>query len=304
MNINTEINNEVRIYRKEIDKQLYQLKSEIGNLRRERYKILEEERIIVRDIIKKEIQQLEDFIKKSMLKVTGQTNEEIHRIYYEGKKIGKKIDKIVIKKAEKEAAKTIKTIGRQAERQLTQNVKQQIEKETNRMRGDLHEAERRAVTDELTGTFNRRYFEPRTKMELTVAQKAGDCVTLLLLDIDDFKKVNDSLGHPAGDSVLIESSETLREILRKEDILGRYGGEEFIVIFPGIRKEEAVKTAKRLRKSIAAHPFYWEGDSFNITISIGVASYPDDAEDYLTLLKIADNRLMKAKRTGKNRVIS
>lgn len=290
-------------YREGIDKQLVELKNEIDYLRLERHKILEVERKEVRNIISSEIKKLKEFVENSMKEIDNETSKEIYRIHHEGKKVGRKIDEIATKKVQKKTAQTLKTIGKQAERQLKDTVQRQIERETFKIRDDLVEAEKRAVTDSLTGAYNRRYFMPRLKMEVTVAGKVGDKISLLMLDIDNFKKINDTYGHPAGDSVLREISMKLHEGLRKEDILGRYGGEEFVIFLPQIIKKEAVKTAERLRRSIKRHPFYWEGESFNLTISLGVAAFPEDSEDYIRLIEVADERLLKAKREGKDRVI-
>ena len=290
-------------YREEVDKQLLELKNEIDYIRLERYKILEAERKEVRNIISSEIKKLKEFIENSIKAIGSETSKEIYRIYHEGKKVGRKLDEIAEKKVEKKVAQTVKTIGKQAERQLKDTVQRQVERETFKIRNDLVESEKKAVTDSLTGAYNRRYFLPRLKMEVSVSSKVGDKISLLMIDIDNFKKINDTYGHPAGDSVLKEISIKLREGLRKEDILGRYGGEEFIIFLPQITKSEAVKTAERLRWSIKRHPFYWEGESFNLTISLGVAVFPEDSEDYIRLIEVADERLLKAKKEGKDRVI-
>ena len=129
-------------------------------------------------------------------------------------------------------------------------------------------------------------------------------LSLLMMDCDNLKEINDTYGHPAGDSVLAEVAGKFRENLRREDILIRYGGEEFVVILPGMSIEKASGTAQRLRNMIGEYPFYWEGEGFNITISIGVASFPKDTGEYRRLLNIADKRLLKAKNMGKNRIVN
>lgn len=293
-------------YKKNIDdinKQLFQLKTEIGYIRRERKKMLDEERARITDLIDVELEKVRGFIRESIREISEQTSEQIYRLYNEGKKVGQKIDMIAQKKAAEQAASSLYNIEKQAERRFAKNVKKKIDEETSRMKDDLKAAEYKAITDELTGAFNRRYFEPRLRMEFSIASRAGDSLSLLMMDIDNFKHFNDTYGHPAGDEVLAEAAHRLKDGLRQEDMLGRYGGEEFVVLLPGIDRKSAYATAERLRKSIAETPFYWEGTALYITISIGLASFPEKASGSAELLRKADDALLKAKETGKNRVI-
>ncbi len=194
-------------------------------------------------------------------------------------------------------------MGKQAQRQLTGNVKEQIEKETSRLRVGIKEAEQRAIRDELTHVFNRRYFIPAIKKEMKIAKRLEEDLSLIIMDIDNFKGINDTYGHPAGDSVLAEVADILREHKRAKDTLVRYGGEEFVIIFPAMDKAAAYKAAERIRIAVNKYIFYWEGESFSVSLSIGGAAFPKDAQNYSDLLQKADKKLLEAKETGKNKTI-
>lgn len=154
-----------------------------------------------------------------------------------------------------------------------------------------------ANSDSLTGLWHHGYFQYLLGEEIKRSEARKEKFTVLMTDIDDFKKFNDSFGHQAGDAILRCISGIFKEASRKIDIVARYGGEEFVFILPGANKEEALVAAERLRTSVEKNP-YMKG----ITISIGVASYPDDAEEKELLISKADKALYKAKETGKNKV--
>jgi diguanylate cyclase (GGDEF)-like protein len=158
--------------------------------------------------------------------------------------------------------------------------------------------EHRASTDALTGLFNRRAFESRLARELEAADTSGAPLSLVLLDIDRFKNVNDSFGHPAGDEVLIEVAARLRETSRKGEVLARLGGEEFVWMLPGTDGEDAVQAAERARRSIAAAPFAVVGA---VTVSAGVCELADAGKAHL--MDRADQALYRAKRYGRNSTV-
>jgi diguanylate cyclase (GGDEF)-like protein len=125
-----------------------------------------------------------------------------------------------------------------------------------------------------------------------------------MLDIDRFKKINDSYGHLAGDFVLRELGKVLQEGLRADDFLARYGGEEFALIMREISKRNALQTAERIRKLVETSTFKHEGKKMAVTVSIGLATWPDDRIDSVQdLVKAADNNLYAAKRKGRNKVV-
>ncbi|MFQ5737157.1 MAG: diguanylate cyclase [Thermodesulfobacteriota bacterium] len=169
---------------------------------------------------------------------------------------------------------------------------------TARMLEDL------SYRDGLTNLYNHRYFYNRLKEEISNSSKTCIPFSVLILDLDDFKKYNDAHGHPMGDTLLRALAETVRNALRGSDVVCRYGGEEFSVILPGTDKNSAMKAAEHVRASIECREFEKEETQplGRITITIGVASFPVDAKSVEELVKKADDALYKAKHLGKNRV--
>jgi diguanylate cyclase (GGDEF)-like protein len=166
-----------------------------------------------------------------------------------------------------------------------------------------------ALRDSLTHAFNRRYFLERMGAEIRFADRHNQPLAMLLLDIDHFKQINDRFGHPVGDQVLCSFAELLTRTLRAEDVLARYGGEEFAVLARGIAAPNALLLAERLRKRVSALEFAPKGPSLGLTVSIGVASFPDgptpcrSAQEAVDrLIARADAALYRAKNSGRNRV--
>lgn len=170
----------------------------------------------------------------------------------------------------------------------------------------LHrEAQQLAIMDGLTGIFNRRYFTMQFDQEIHRAARFLESFSLIMLDIDDFKLVNDTYGHMLGDSVLVELARRVTAVIRDVDWFARYGGEEFVLLLPGTPIDGGVKTAEKIRAAIAAEPFKGETveASVQVTVSAGVASFPTHGRERSTLLQVADSGLYTAKRNGKNQVV-
>lgn len=159
---------------------------------------------------------------------------------------------------------------------------------------------RSAVTDGLTGLYNHEYFVGALRRETQRSKRHGLKVSLAMIDVDDFKHLNDTLGHPEGDRALAESAALLVQSLREIDIAARYGGEEFALILPDTPRMGAFVVADRIRRRIEEH-FRRHGE-LPLTVSAGVATFPDDAADVEQLVKRADEALYRSKRDGKNRV--
>ncbi|WP_051938073.1 GGDEF domain-containing protein [Ferriphaselus sp. R-1] len=172
--------------------------------------------------------------------------------------------------------------------------------ERKRLEMELH---RQARLDYLTGLSNRRDFMERAQLELARTQRYGNALSVLMLDVDNFKKINDSHGHDAGDMVLKSIALTFHKVLRSVDIIGRLGGEEFAVILPETGVETALEVAERLRETISASEVALsDGLRIHFTVSIGAASINNIASNIDTLLRESDRALYKAKLTGKNKV--
>jgi diguanylate cyclase (GGDEF)-like protein len=170
----------------------------------------------------------------------------------------------------------------------------------------LHETvERQAVTDELTGLCNRRRFQEAMATEVERSRRFGQPLGLVLLDLDNFKTINDTYGHQQGDLVLREVARVLRETSREIDEPARYGGEELAVVLPGTDLEGAFNLAERVRAGIEELelPLLDGAGELKITASFGVATLPGSADDMRGLVAAADAALYRAKRTGKNRTM-
>jgi len=164
-----------------------------------------------------------------------------------------------------------------------------------------------AITDSHTGLFNYRHFQEQLAVAVREAQLMATHVSLLMLDLDFFKRCNDTYGHPTGDAVLQQFARVVRESCRTGDQVFRYGGEEFTVILPGAQEEVALRVAERIRERVALHGFVTRSGrrlDFQITVSIGVSSYPRDCLSHGDLLIAADKALYAAKASGRNRVVT
>lgn len=166
-----------------------------------------------------------------------------------------------------------------------------------------HELERLATHDQLTGLYNRRELDRRFQEELERARRYGHTLSLLWLDLDHFKAVNDRFGHLAGDALLTQVSSRLNATLRSVDTLARYGGEELVAILPEKSVEEGLATAERLRRLIETSTYTIDGHEYGaLTASIGVAGYPDHGSAAADLYSAADAAMYRAKHGGRNQV--
>lgn len=172
------------------------------------------------------------------------------------------------------------------------------------LRREMEEELRRlAVTDALTGVANRRQLLQMGEQALRRAERNSGELSVLLLDIDYFKKINDTLGHPAGDSALVGLAQVANAIVRNVDLVARLGGEEFAVLLPDTPLEGAVDVAERLRRAVADKVFMGpEGQRIGFTISLGCASVKEGVRNFAELLSLADQALYSAKQGGRNRV--
>jgi two-component system cell cycle response regulator len=164
---------------------------------------------------------------------------------------------------------------------------------------------RLTIIDALTDTHNKRYLLEFLDRELARSARYNRPLALVLFDIDHFKRINDELGHLGGDFTLRELSSCVKSAIRKEELFARYGGEEFVVVLPETTLEGGVNAAERIRSLVESHRFQYEGRTYPVTISLGVAHTTGD--ESLTpheLIRLADEKLYQAKNSGRNRVVA
>lgn len=161
---------------------------------------------------------------------------------------------------------------------------------------------RQATRDVMTGVYNRGHFTELATQEVERARRFSEPLSAILMDIDHFKKVNDTYGHEVGDKTIISLAKTSADFLRKIDFIGRIGGEEFAIILPRANKEPAFEMAQRLRLKLSEQKIAAPERTFSYTVSMGVASLRSHTKDLAELLRNADAALYKAKREGRNRV--
>jgi len=188
----------------------------------------------------------------------------------------------------------------QAERD---NLEKSVADRTRELQEANARLERLAVTDGLTGVYNHRRFQEGLAAELLRSTRTGRPVSVLMADVDLFKKVNDAMGHPAGDELLRRLAQVLNSALRGTDLLARYGGEEFAALLPETSKTVAGQVAERMRAAVEAELNVDGRWTQKITISVGVATYPDDGKTGEQALIAADEALYVAKHQGRNRVV-
>ncbi|MBD1555098.1 sensor domain-containing diguanylate cyclase [Pseudomonas typographi] len=164
------------------------------------------------------------------------------------------------------------------------------------------ELQKLSSTDRLTGLYNRGHWEEALKLEYARHARYGNMSSLIMFDIDHFKKVNDTYGHPTGDKVIQSVANVVREHVRDADIYGRYGGEEFALLLPDTDKAGGLVLAERLRHAVEGMAVSHGGNAVNFTISLGVADLSRPAVDYKELIEWADQALYVSKKSGRNRV--
>ncbi|MBX3666287.1 MAG: diguanylate cyclase [Burkholderiales bacterium] len=195
------------------------------------------------------------------------------------------------------------TRRREAEDTL-RDANERLQRQLAEIQGLQEQLQEQALRDSLTGLYNRRYFDDVLERELALARRQHYPVSLVMIDIDHFKQLNDSHGHQAGDAVLRELAKYLTDNSRAGDLICRWGGEEFVAVMPHTPLSGAIRRAEFWRSSFAAHPFSFGGPEFGNTLSAGVAVWPGDGDTPEDLLRAADRALYRAKSGGRNRVES
>ena len=187
----------------------------------------------------------------------------------------------------------------QALEQANEALREQIE-EISRLQEQLREQVHR---DPLTGQYNRRYLDATLQREMRRCARESAPLSLLMMDIDHFKSVNDTHGHLVGDEVLRQIGLILATHARSHDVVCRYGGEEFLLMLPQLPLTQALQRAEQLRRVVQQHAFLTDGGDIHVTLSVGVAAFPENGQTVDELLRNADHALYQAKREGRNRVV-
>lgn len=189
-------------------------------------------------------------------------------------------------------------------RQTNEELERRVQARTAELEAANLRLQELAITDCLTGFLNRRHFYELAERELNLSRRSARPLSVLMVDMDRFKDINDTLGHAAGDQVLRGIGDVFRATLRQTDIIGRYGGEEFAALLPETGPVEVCVIADRLRTEVAQHAIAWQGGSIHCTLSVGIAHF-DPARDLSVdaLIDRADAALLQAKGRGRNRLI-
>ena len=184
-----------------------------------------------------------------------------------------------------------------------ENLQQQVAVATEELRQQKEAAEMLARVDALTGVASRRAFTERAELEIQRALRYRQPLCVVMVDLDRFKRVNDTYGHSVGDAVLVAFAQAIMHEVREVDMVGRLGGEEFAVLLPGIAGEEAMRVAERMRLAVEKRELMVGGQPLRFTASFGVAEFDGIELNMAGLLARADSALYHAKHTGRNRVV-
>jgi diguanylate cyclase (GGDEF)-like protein len=194
------------------------------------------------------------------------------------------------------------------ERKVSENALQDANEKLRQQLAEINELQKNlrelAIRDPLTGLFNRRFLEETLDREFAIARRQGTTVCLVMMDIDGFKGFNDTHGHDAGDFLLRKLGELLHDEIRRSDISCRYGGEEFLLVMPGVSLEKGKERAERLRRTFSAGKYQHMGTPLTATLSIGVAIYPTHGATWQKVLHAADKAMYAAKEAGRDKVVS
>ncbi|MDR0441562.1 MAG: GGDEF domain-containing protein [Candidatus Accumulibacter sp.] len=195
----------------------------------------------------------------------------------------------------------VRTLGEefQEKKRILQQARMNL-LERQHLSAGLNEYRQKSRRDGLTGLFNRATFDELLQQNMSIAEKTGANLSLILIDIDDFKDVNDNYGHVVGDQVLSDIGRILQSILRREDAVCRYGGEEFAVLIQYATQEQVAQAAEKIRSHVESHSF---GEPPRLTVSVGCSTYQME-ESATSFINRADLALYEAKRGGKNRVVA
>ncbi len=262
-------------------------------------RVLEEEKKELKNIILLMAESLKEFL--------GSSDEFSKTIEEFVNKIQQTDDVDEIKKIKLELLKATENIKNKTEnihKKLTEadRMIKQAQEKMKKLEEEMEKAKKQALYDGLTGAYTRAVFNDRIVKEIEKAKREGKKLCFMMIDIDHFKKINDTYGHQTGDLVLKILIKQIKKVIRDFDFLARYGGEEFCIILPDTDIKTANEIAERIRKKIEKTKFIYKGEKFPVTISIGVTELNKN-DNEKTIIERADRALYKAKNSGRNRVI-
>jgi len=256
----------------------------------------------------KELRDIIELLTRAMANIDVENRDFYHRVYDQSEKMEKitRLDDIKkIKTAlalEVNQMRGIVDLKKDQDRRQVQLLAGQVDS----LRQELERTRAKSMTDGLTGVYNREAFDDALATMIERSRVMNNEFSLLMLDLDDFKQINDKYGHPIGDRVLVAFSQKCRDSIRGDDYIARYGGEEFTILLPGANFKNALKKGRHICDTIAAARYATStgqnDDYLTVTVSIGVTVFQkDDTSE--SIIKRADEALYKAKRSGKNRAI-
>lgn len=261
------------------------------------------------DIREKEFKDIIDLLTKAITKINSADQAFNHKLFEQSEKMEEisRLDDIKrIKNALKDQIEQMRDVVQDKQSNDERQIRQ-LSGQVNSLRTELEKVKIEAMTDGLTGAYNRKSFDTFIRGLVERSSVMNGSFSLLMMDIDNFKTINDTHGHNTGDRVLLAFANKCREHIRDEDFFARYGGEEFVVVMPGASLRIAAKRGKQVCKAIAAARYALEnvepGEVLKITTSIGVGSWKK-GDTAISIVQRADQALYMAKQTGKNRVVT
>ncbi len=292
----------------ESDKKLRKIKTVFNRHQKRIRRYIERQRAYIQDR-EKEFKDIIDLLAKALATMDSENQVYNQRIYAQSEKIEQITRLDDIKRIKQELTDQIEQM-RETVRKKQYHDNGELEllsKKVSVLDTELKKARAESMLDGLTGIGNRRVFDTKIRELIDTAAKSGGELSVLMLDIDNFKKINDNYGHQTGDRVLVALARKCAGFIRNDDIIARYGGEEFVILLPNASLKNAVIKADKLCKTIAGTRYALDdvdaGTTLSITISIGVSTF-NNGDSPMTVIVRADRALYQAKKQGKNRVIS
>ena len=290
------------------DKKLRKTKSVFDKHKKRIHRYIERQRVYIQDR-EKELKDIIDLLAKALATLDSENQVYNQKIYAQSEKIEQITRLDDIKRIKQELTDQIEQMRETVRQKQSHDIGELelLSKKVSVLDTELKKARAESMLDGLTGIGNRRAFDLKIREMVEIASRSGSELSVLMLDIDDFKKINDGFGHQTGDRVLVALARKCHSLIRNDDIIVRYGGEEFVILLPNASLDNAVIKADKICKTIASTRYALDdiepGNTLSITISIGVSTF-SNGDSPMTVMERADGALYQAKKRGKNRVVS